>query len=128
PTATPIEPAPVAAPHVAATHTRASRTETPKAPKAAKPAPKPTRTATATAAPAAGKGTLGIGAKPPCDIIVDGKSTGLTTPQRSLALAAGPHTITLVNRANGIKKTFSVSIQAGASTKVVKDYSALIKH
>jgi hypothetical protein len=76
----------------------------------------------------AGTGTLMIGAKPPCDIIVDGRATGLVTPQRAINLPPGTHNITLVNKANSIKKSFSVSINAGAPTKVVKDFTSLIKH
>ena len=82
------------------------------------------RTATAAASSA---GTLMIGAKPPCEIIVDGRATGLTTPQRSIALPAGSHSVTLVNKANNIKKTFSVSITAGTPTKVVKDFTSMMK-
>ncbi|MGE0870819.1 MAG: hypothetical protein AB7P03_19790 [Kofleriaceae bacterium] len=68
-----------------------------------------------------GKGVLMIASKPPCDIVVDGAPTGLVTPQRSLKLAPGTHTITLVNASQNIKKTISVSITAGKSTKVIQD-------
>jgi hypothetical protein len=88
-----------------------------------KAAPKRAATATATS----GTGTLMIGAKPPCDIIIDGRATGLTTPQRAINLPPGSHNITLVNRANDIKKSFSVSINAGAPTKVVKDFTSLMR-
>ncbi|HTJ45427.1 MAG TPA: hypothetical protein VL463_25150 [Kofleriaceae bacterium] len=97
-----------------------AKTETP-APKEKTSAPK--RTAVASG----GTGTLMIGAKPPCDIIIDGRTTGLTTPQRAITLPPGSHSITLVNRANNIKKSFSVSINAGSPTKVVKDFTSLIK-
>ena len=28
-----------------------------------------------------------ISSKPPCEIVIDGKSTGLTTPQRAISLS-----------------------------------------
>lgn len=69
----------------------------------------------------AGEGTLMVSSKPPCEIVVDGKPTGLTTPQRSLPLSAGKHQITFVNDAEGIKKTVSVTITADQSTKLIQD-------
>jgi hypothetical protein len=72
------------------------------------------------AAPA-GEGTLMVSSKPPCEIIIDGKPTGLTTPQRSIPLSAGVHKVTFVNTAEGIKKTVSVSINADQSTKLIQD-------
>jgi hypothetical protein len=71
-----------------------------------------------------GDGTLMIGAKPPCQIIIDGRNTGLTTPQRALDLSAGKHKVTLVNKEHGIKESFTVSIKAGQSTRVVKDLTS----
>ncbi len=73
-------------------------------------------------AKAAGEGTLMISSKPPCEIEIDGKVTGLTTPQRAIPLPAGPHKITLVNSAEGIKKTVSVQITADKPTKVIQDF------
>ena len=72
---------------------------------------------------AGGEGILSLGAKPPCDIFIDGKSTGLKTPQREIKLAAGHHKVTLVNNEFGIKESFTVEIKAGTPTKMVKDYS-----
>jgi hypothetical protein len=69
-----------------------------------------------------GDGTLMISSKPPCEIFVDGKPTGLTTPQRAIMLPAGAHKITLVNTAEGIKKTVSVQITADKPTKVIQDF------
>ena len=65
------------------------------------------------------EGTLMISTKPPCEIYIDGKATGLMTPQRSIALAAGKHKITLVNEDEDIKKTISVQITAAKPTKVI---------
>jgi hypothetical protein len=70
---------------------------------------------------AAGTGILMIASKPPCQIYVDGHATGLTTPQRSVPLAAGSHKITLVNAAQHVKKTVEVDITADKSTKVIQD-------
>jgi hypothetical protein len=72
-------------------------------------------------AKAGGEGTLMVSSKPPCEIYVDGKATGLTTPQRSIALAAGAHKITFVNASENIKKTVAVSIKVDQSTKLIQD-------
>ena len=69
----------------------------------------------------AGEGTLMVSSKPPCEIWIDGKPTGLTTPQRSIPLSAGTHKVTFVNEAAAIKKTVSVSITADQSTKLIQD-------
>ena len=73
------------------------------------------------AAAPAGEGTLMVSSKPPCEILIDGKPTGLTTPQRSIPLPAGAHKITFINATEGIKKTVSVSITADQSTKLIQD-------
>jgi hypothetical protein len=77
----------------------------------------------ATPAAAGGTGTLLLGSKPPCEIYIDGKSTGLHTPQKDIKLPAGKHKVTLVNNEFGIKETFSVDIKADATEKQIKDYS-----
>jgi hypothetical protein len=68
-----------------------------------------------------GKGTLMLGSKPPCDIILDGKPTGLKTPQRAMELSAGTHQIVLVNPELGIEKKFKVKIAPGKTTKAIQD-------
>jgi hypothetical protein len=120
PAATPA-PAPVhrapAAPHPA---------PAPAAPHAAPPArvavaaPAPARAA----APAAGTGILMISTKPPCTIIVDGKPTKFTTPQKSLPLPAGHHQLTLVNAQQKVKASVDVTIDAHHPTKVIKDFTS----
>jgi hypothetical protein len=75
-------------------------------------------------ADAGGEGTLMVSSKPPCEIYIDGKATGLTTPQKSIALSAGSHKITFVNAAENIKKTVSVSITADKPTKLIQDLMA----
>jgi hypothetical protein len=76
--------------------------------------------------PAADTGVLMIGAKPPCQIYIDGRDTGLTTPQRSIALAPGKHKVTLVNREFKIQETFTVGIAAGKTTRLIKELSAAL--
>jgi len=75
-------------------------------------------------APAASSGSDGwlrLGSKPWTNIVVDGKETGLHTPQTHLKLAAGSHRITLTNPQFSIKETFSVDIKAGETETVIKD-------
>jgi hypothetical protein len=84
------------------------------------PAPKSDKPEKPAAVASAG-GTLMISSKPPCEIEIDGKSTGLRTPQRAMPLSAGPHKVTLVNSDASINKTLMVQINAGQSTKLVKD-------
>ncbi|MEP6861981.1 MAG: PEGA domain-containing protein [Deltaproteobacteria bacterium] len=89
------------------------------APEAAKPtekAEKPEKPAAV-----ASGGTLMISSKPPCEIEIDGKSTGLRTPQRAMPLPAGAHKVTLVNSDANVNKTLMVQINPGQSTKLVKD-------
>jgi serine/threonine protein kinase/uncharacterized metal-binding protein len=74
-----------------------------------------------------GQGTLLLGSKPPCDIFIDGSSTGLHTPAKDIKLAAGKHKVTLVNNEFGIRETFTVDIKPDAVEKAIKDYSDRIK-
>jgi hypothetical protein len=68
-----------------------------------------------------------LAAKPPCAIRIDGKTTGLTTPQRVLKLAPGKHRITLTNQQHQIKDSFRVSIVSGQKTRIVRDNTSKIK-
>lgn len=90
------------------------------APKTKRPAPLE-KAREPVAAATGGEGTLMISAKPPCEISVDGKATGLTTPQRAISLSAGSHKVTLTNTTAGIRETFAVKITPGAPTKVIRD-------
>jgi hypothetical protein len=72
----------------------------------------------------AGQGMLMVSSKPPCEIWIDGKSTGLTTPQRAIPLPAGTHKVTFQNTAQNITKTVAVSITADQTTKLAKDLLA----
>ena len=87
----------------------------------AEPAPKPV--AKAEPMPKAGgkEGFLRLNSKPWTNISVDGKDTGLHTPQTQLKLAAGSHKITLSNPQFNIKETFTVEIRAGETETVIKD-------
>jgi hypothetical protein len=79
------------------------------------------RSARAHGQASAGEGTLMISSKPPCEIVIDGRPTGLFTPQRSIALSAGSHQVTLRNSEKSIRKTLSVQIEANATEKVIED-------
>jgi serine/threonine protein kinase len=70
-----------------------------------------------------GTGTLALGSKPSCEILVDGVTTGKYTPQSSISLPAGRHRITLVNAEYGIKESFPVDISPDKPAKMIKDYS-----
>ncbi|HKE17646.1 MAG TPA: PEGA domain-containing protein [Kofleriaceae bacterium] len=71
-------------------------------------------------------GTLLIGSKPPCDIYIDGEPTGLKTPQRAIELPPGSHRVTLINAELDIKKSFTVKISAGKSTRAIHDLTGKI--
>lgn len=94
----------------------------PHRPERAPAEPPATRRPTRQIAEPAGEGTLKISSKPPCEIVIDGKPTGLVTPQLSIALPAGNHRVTLVNREKDIKKTLSVQISANTTEKVIEDF------
>jgi hypothetical protein len=66
---------------------------------------------------------LALGAKPPCEIFVDGVATGLYTPQPKLPLSAGRHRIVLVNNEFGIRESIVVDIKPDETTRVFKDLS-----
>jgi len=71
-----------------------------------------------------GEGVVMINAKPPCRILVDGKDTGLRTPVRELRLTAGEHEITLVNDEYGIEDRSTITVNAGAPARLVRDLTA----
>jgi len=84
----------------------------PKKEEVERPEPKPASSA---------KGTLLVGSKPPCEIYIDGRNTGLKTPQRDIALTEGKHKVVLVNNEHGIRDSFIVKIEEGKRTKVIRD-------
>jgi eukaryotic-like serine/threonine-protein kinase len=80
--------------------------------KPASDAPKP-------AATAGGTGILRINSRPWSQVLVDGRVIG-NTPQMSISLEAGSHTVTLINSEFGYKKTLKVAVKAGeVVTKIV---------
>jgi hypothetical protein len=131
---TPTTPAP-AKPAAAASTTAAPA---PTKPAATTAAPAPTKPAATAAAPAPTKpaaapaaksgaasssseGILRIGSKPWTNIAIDGKDTGLHTPQTNIKLSPGTHRVTLSNPQFNVKQTFSVDIKAGETETVRKD-------
>ncbi len=71
----------------------------------------------------AATGSLKVSSKPSCSIVIDGKTTGMTTPQASIALAVGHHDVTLVNAEEGIHLTTEVEISADHATQLVQDFT-----
>ena len=63
-----------------------------------------------------------ISSKPPCEILIDGKRTGLMTPQRAIRLAPGSHRIELVNEAEAIRSTATVEISVDQPTKLIRNF------
>jgi hypothetical protein len=62
-----------------------------------------------------------IGSKPPCRILIDGKDTGLTTPNRAVRVPAGRHTITLVNEEHDIRHSEQLTIVGGRKAKMIRN-------
>nr|HEX4314379.1 hypothetical protein [Kofleriaceae bacterium] len=128
PVAAPPAQAPAQAPAAPAVHHTVSQpavahTETPRARPAA---PQPPRVAAASEddniSGAGGQGTLMVASKPPCEIFVDGRDTGMLTPQRSIQLPVGAHKVTLVNKAESISKSVAIRITADTPTKLIKNF------
>jgi serine/threonine protein kinase len=81
--------------------------------KPTKPAPAPKSASKAATEPAAqGSGVLRINTRPWSKVSVDGVLKG-NTPQMSLKVAAGTHTVTLENPEFGIKQTLQLSVKSG---------------
>ncbi|HEY4059064.1 MAG TPA: PEGA domain-containing protein, partial [Kofleriaceae bacterium] len=98
------------------TEPKAEKTEAKAEPKADK---------TEAAASEGGEGVLMLGSKPPCEIFVDGKDTGLMTPQRAMKLSVGKHSIRLASPDGEHNKTLSVDIKPDKPTKVIEDLLGL---
>ncbi|HRI54078.1 MAG TPA: PEGA domain-containing protein, partial [Pseudomonadota bacterium] len=67
-------------------------------------------------------GYLRVNSKPWTKIIVDGVDTGLNTPQTSYRLTPGTHKLTLFNPQFNIKETFTITLNAGETQTVIKDF------
>lgn len=74
--------------------------------------------APAESAAGSGPGTLRVNSRPWAQVFVDGKLIGVT-PQRSISLPAGPHTLLLVNGEFNIRKSVEVEIKPGQITTQV---------
>ena len=127
--------APVAAPEHHHHHHADTRVAAAEPAPSAAPAPMPTPTSHGSwnVAPAAkpvaaepsgaANGVLMVASKPPCEIVIDGKITKLETPQRSIALAPGTHSVTLINAKMHINKTVPVEVAANKPTKLIRDFT-----
>jgi hypothetical protein len=109
-----------------------AQTATPAAPAPEKPAAHGSwnvapaaKAVVATSASAGGgaNGVLMVASKPPCEIVIDGKPTQLETPQRSIALSPGTHSVTLINAKLHINKTVPVQVAANKPTKLIRDFT-----
>ena len=85
-----------------------------KSPKRGKPMP--------AKAVASSAGALALSSTPACDISIDGKPTGLRTPQRKIKLDVGTHSITLTSTGFAIRDTFSIEIKPGELATQTKVY------
>jgi hypothetical protein len=87
------------------------------------PANKPAAKPMAAKPAASSAGALALNSTPACDITIDGKPTGLRTPQPKIKLDAGTHSVTLISSAFAIRETFSIEIKPGELITQTKDYS-----
>lgn len=69
-----------------------------------------------TARPVEARGTLDIVCQPWCQITIDGRDTGKTSPAR-IVVSAGSHTLLLTNPPAGLAKKISVSVGENAVVK-----------
>ena len=67
-------------------------------------------------------GLLQVNSKPWTRIAIDGRDTGLNTPQLSIRLPVGRHQVTLSNTKFNINKTFAVTVRADRPTRVIKKF------
>jgi hypothetical protein len=68
-------------------------------------------------------GTLSVASKPPCQLSIDGKQTGLMTPQKKLKLPAGAHKVRFVNADQGIDLTTEIVIYAEEQRSLIQDFT-----
>jgi hypothetical protein len=111
----PEPPAPVAAPGPSAAEVAAKQkgeNPEPAAPVAHAQPDKP-----APARPS--KGLLDVNCVPWCQIFIDGKDTGRTSPAIGISLSAGKHQLRVVNPPTGISNEKPVVIEGGKTTREV---------
>lgn len=127
---TPPAPPPPAAPAAAGTATdsrtkQAAETPRPEPKRSTPPRPRPPKLALPKAPVPVATGNFGylrVNSKPWTKIIVDGVDTGLNTPQTSYRLTPGTHKLTLFNPQFNIKETFTITLNAGETQTVIKDF------
>ena len=126
PVAAAPEPAPAPAPVVAKAKTKAParhhHAPTKQAARVAAAAPHSPAPVHAAKAPATGNGTLMVSTTPPCAILIDGKNTGLTSPQAAIALPPGSHQVRLIAAGSHVNKLVAIEIVPGHATKVVQTF------
>jgi serine/threonine-protein kinase len=109
----------------ASTHGRDHATpaahETKSAPTPAVVSPRPAPVPAASSDDA--KGTLRVNSRPWSRVYIDGRMVG-NTPQMQLSLAAGWHTLTLVNPDFGLQKVVTIRIKPGELVTKIIDLSA----
>jgi hypothetical protein len=87
-------------------------------PAAAPPATPPTEAtppAADAAPPADAKGTLSVSSTPPGKVYLDGADTGLVTPIVDLPVAAGPHTLRIVEEGTGRETSTELNMEPGGA-------------
>ena len=70
---------------------------------------------------ASGEGYMRINSKPATKIAIDGKDTGLWTPQLHLRLNSGMHRVTLSNPQFVLSESYNIEVKPGETQTVVKD-------
>ncbi len=73
------------------------------------------------AAVAHGKGVLSIASSPSLQVWVDGRNSRAMTPVR-IILRPGRHKVTLIDAKAGTSRAFTVAIEDGETTRIVKNY------
>jgi hypothetical protein len=75
--------------------------------------PEPRRVVIVPPAPAPAYGTLEVACLPWCEITIDGKATGKTSPLRGYRIKAGKHKVEVLNPPSGAKASRKVVIKKG---------------
>jgi serine/threonine-protein kinase len=71
------------------------------------------------------QGTLKIGAKPPCEVRINGVKVGMTPHIGKVA--AGRHRVSLVNPTYSINERIGVKVKSGETVKILRDYSDMLE-
>ncbi len=84
---------------------------------AVNPAPAPAPTPPAEVKPT--RGLLDVNCVPWCQIFIDGKDTGKTSPLMGFSIPAGKHHLRLVHTPTGVEREEDVVVKAGATTREI---------